>query len=173
MRLCSDGYFILCIEIMQTYLCLRLCNSICHEFQSVSACIFSNLCLWLQCVSVKLFAVLRESPVLRCVPYGYRKEKPVDEADGPTPSKKIKSDKEDAIKKQNKLMYKYRDQLKKVLKKKDLQYLLEYNDQDIPSGEEPVCIAFYYLCVSQTICVTNHRLVFCYLFSWTDLFCII
>jgi len=100
-----------------------------------------------------------ESPVLRCGPCCYRKEKPADEADGPTPSKKVKSDKEDAIKKQNKLMYKYRDQLKKVLKK-DLQYLLEYNDQDIPSGEERVCIAFCYLFVSQTICVTNRRLVF-------------
>uniref|UniRef100_A0A2Z5U1X2 Poly [ADP-ribose] polymerase n=1 Tax=Reticulitermes speratus TaxID=60591 RepID=A0A2Z5U1X2_9NEOP len=65
-----------------------------------------------------------------------RKEKPADEADGPTPPKKMKSDKEDKIKEQNKLMYKYRDQLKKVLKKKDLQYLLEYNDQDIPSGED-------------------------------------
>jgi hypothetical protein len=52
----------------------------------------------------------------------------------------MKSDKEDKIKEQNKLMYKYRDQLKKVLKKKDLQYLLEYNDQDIPSGEDRVCI---------------------------------
>jgi uncharacterized protein with gpF-like domain len=108
----------------------------------------------------RLFAVFGGSPVLRCVPYCYRKEKPADEADGPTPSKKIKSDKEDAIKKQNKIIYKYRDQLKKVLKRKDLQYLLEYNDQDIPSGEERVCIAFCYLCVLQTVCVTKHRLVF-------------
>jgi len=72
----------------------------------------------------------------------------------------MKSDKDDAIKKQNKLMYKHRDQLKTLLKKKDLQYLLEYNDQDIPSGEERVCIAFYYLCMSQTIYLTNCRLVF-------------
>jgi poly [ADP-ribose] polymerase len=100
------------------------------------------------------------SPVLRCVPYCHRKEKPADEPDGPSPSKKMKSDKEDAIKKQNNLMYKYRDQLKKILKKKDLQYLLEYNDQDIPSGEERVCITFCYLCVSLTICVTTCRLVF-------------
>jgi len=147
MKLCSDGYFILCIEIMQTYLCLRLCNSTCHGFQSLSAYIFSNLCLWLQCVSVKLFAVLGESPVLRWVPCCYRKEEPADEADGPSPSKKMKSDKEDAIKKQNKLMYKYRDQLKNVLKKKDLQYLLGYNDQDMPSGDDRVCIAFCYLCI--------------------------
>ena len=107
-----------------------------------------------------VFAASGESPVLRYVPCCYRKEKPADEADGPTPSKKMKSDEEDAIKKQNKLMYKYRDQLKNVLKKKDLQYLLEYNDQDIPSGEDRVCIAFCYLCVSQTVCVTNYRLVF-------------
>lgn len=106
------------------------------------------------------FRLLGKSPVLRYVPYSYRKVKPADETDGPTPSKKMKSDKEDAIKKQNKLMYKYRDQLKKALKKKDLQYLLEYNDQDIPPGEERVCIAFCYQCVSQTICVTSRRLVF-------------
>ena len=99
-------------------------------------------------MSLKLFAVSGEFPVLRCVPCCYRKEKPADEADGPTPSKKIKSDKEDAIKKQNKLMYKYRDQLKNVLKRKDLQYLLEYNDQDIPPGEDRVCITLCYLCVS-------------------------
>jgi hypothetical protein len=105
------------------------------------------------------FTVLGDSPVLRCVPCCYRKEKPADEADGPTP-KKMKSDKEDKIKKQNKLIYKHRDQLKKVLKKKDLQYLLEYNDQDVPSGEDRVCIAFFYLCVLQTICAANCRLVF-------------
>lgn len=35
-------------------------------------------------------------------------------------------------------MYKYRDQLKKHLAKKELQFLLEYNEQEIPSGEEKV-----------------------------------
>lgn len=99
-----------------------------------------------------MFAVLGDSPVLRCVPCCYRKEKCADEADGQTPSKKMKSDNEDKIKKQNKLIYKYRDQLKNVLKKKDLQYLLEYNDQDIPSGEDRVCIAFFYLCVADYMC---------------------
>ena len=173
MKLCSDGYFILCIEIMQTYLRIRLCNSICHGFQSVSAYIFSNLCLWLQSVNVKLFAVSGEFPALRCVPCCYRKEKPADEADGPTPSKKMKSDKEDAIKEQNKLMYEYRDQLKKEVRKQWLEHLLKHNDQHVPSGEERVCIAFCYLCVSQTICVTNCRLVFLYLLRLTDLFYII
>ena len=158
--MCSDGYFILCIEIMHTYLCPRLCNSICHGFQSISAYIFSNLCLRLQCVSVKLFTVLGESPVLRCVPCCYRKGKPADEADGPTTSKKMKSDNEDVIKEQNKLMYKYRDQLKELISKHAMECMLEYNYQDVPSGEERVCITFCYLCVSQTICVTNCRLVF-------------
>jgi len=116
-------------------------------------------------MSVKLFAVLGESPVLRFVPCCSRKEKPADEADGPTPSKKMKSNKEDEIKKQNDLMYKYRDQLKKDLTKKDLMFLLKYNYQDIPSGEDRVCIAFCYLFMSQTISVTNHRLVFSYLLS--------
>jgi hypothetical protein len=75
--------------------------------------------------------------------YCCRKGKSTDEADGPSPSKKTKSSKEDAaIKEQSKLMYKYRDQLKKELRKSDLQDLLEFNDQDLPVGEERVCIQF-------------------------------
>jgi hypothetical protein len=94
----------------------------------------------------------------------FRKEKPADEADGLTAPKKRKSGKEDKIKEQSKLMYKYRDQLKKALRKKDLQYLLEYNDQDIPSGEDRVCIPFCYISVLQTMCVTSCRLAFkCFL----------
>jgi hypothetical protein len=54
MQLCSYGCSILLIEVMQTYLCLRLCNLVFHGFQSVSAYMLGNLCLWLQCVSVKL-----------------------------------------------------------------------------------------------------------------------
>jgi hypothetical protein len=104
--------------------------------------------------------MLRESAVLRCLPCCYRKEKPTDEADGPTTAKKMKSANEGKIKEQNKLMYKYRDQLKKDIVKKDLQYLLQYNDQDMPTGENEVCIAFRYLYVLQTICVTKCRLVF-------------
>jgi len=116
-------------------------------------------------VIVKLFAVSGEFSALRFVPCCYRKEKPADEADGPTPSKKMKSNKEEAIKKQNKLMYKYRDQLKEEVTKKWLEHLLKYNDQHVPSGEERVCITFCYLCVLQIICVTNCRLVFLYLLS--------
>jgi hypothetical protein len=98
-----------------------------------------------------VFAVSGESPVLRYVPCCYRKEKPIDEADGPTPSKKMKSDEEDAIKKQNKLMYKCRDQLKKVLKKNDLEILLRYNDRHLPPGKERVCIN-----ILLPLCVANH-----------------
>ena len=66
-----------------------------------------------------------------------------DEVDGATPAKKIKSEKVDSkeeaeMKKQNKVMFEYRDQLKSQLQKKDLQELLEYNDQDIPPGHEKV-----------------------------------
>ena len=45
-------------------------------------------------------------------------------------------------------MYMYRDQLKQDVKKMGYEYLLRYNDQDVPSGEERVCIAFPYFCVS-------------------------
>ena len=41
-------------------------------------------------------------------------------------------------------MYKIRDQLKKHLSKKDLQYLLESNDQEIPVGEDKVGIVLKY-----------------------------
>lgn len=64
-----------------------------------------------------------------------------DEVDGQTPAKKIKSEEmtgeeDEAMKKQNKIMFKYRDQLKERLKKKELQELLEYNDQEVPTGPE-------------------------------------
>jgi hypothetical protein len=89
------------------------------------------------------FCNIRGDSIWRCVSYCCRKEKPADEADGPSPSKKLKRSKEDAeIKQQSKIMYKYRDQLKKELRKNDLQDLLEYNDQDVPAGEERVCIPF-------------------------------
>lgn len=41
------------------------------------------------------------------------------------------------IKNQSKIIFKYRDQLKK-LKKTELHSLLEDNDQEIPSGVNPV-----------------------------------
>ena len=43
-------------------------------------------------------------------------------------------DKEE-MKKQNKKMFYYRDLLQKGLKKKDLEGLLEYNNQEIPVGQ--------------------------------------
>lgn len=66
-----------------------------------------------------------------------------DEVDGAAPAKKIKSEKvgsdeENEMKKQNKIMFDYRDQLKNQLKKKELQELLEYNGQEVPVGPEKV-----------------------------------
>jgi hypothetical protein len=79
----------------------------------------------------------------KLVSYCCRKGVSTDEADGPSQSKKTKSSKEDAVVKvQSKLMYKYRDQLKKQLRKSEMQDLLEFNDQDVPVGEERVCIQF-------------------------------
>lgn len=64
-------------------------------------------------------------------------KKEEDEADGPSPPKKVKEDPNaEERKKQNKLMFKYRDSLKNELSKKDMSALLEYNDQEIPVGEE-------------------------------------
>lgn len=63
------------------------------------------------------------------------------------PVKKIKT--EDVVdgadkeyKEQNKQMYKYRDKLAQV-DFGDLKYLLEYNDQEIPTGKDNVSIFFY------------------------------
>ena len=39
------------------------------------------------------------------------------------------------MKKQNKKMFYYRDLLQKHLKKKELENLLEYNNQEIPVGQ--------------------------------------
>ncbi|KAK7070987.1 Poly [ADP-ribose] polymerase 1 [Halocaridina rubra] len=49
-------------------------------------------------------------------------------------TKKVKTEEEEVVRKQSKKMYKCRDQLK-TLKKKELMYLLEHNDQYIPKGE--------------------------------------
>ncbi|XP_022914189.2 poly [ADP-ribose] polymerase [Onthophagus taurus] len=42
------------------------------------------------------------------------------------------------MKEQNKIMYKYRDELKNNLNKKSLQLLLERNEQEIPPGEDNI-----------------------------------
>ena len=39
------------------------------------------------------------------------------------------------MKKQNKRMFYYRDLLQKYLKKKEMETLLEYNNQEVPVGE--------------------------------------
>ena len=62
---------------------------------------------------------------------------------GPSDPKKIKKEEKEneklteEIKKQNKIQFKYRDQLE-TLTKQELQILLEYNDQQIPSGTSEV-----------------------------------
>lgn len=59
-----------------------------------------------------------------------------DETDGPSSSKKLKksNDKELKIKRQNKLMFKYRDNLK-TLNMNVLKELLDYNKQEIPTSD--------------------------------------
>ncbi|CAH0393176.1 unnamed protein product [Bemisia tabaci] len=65
-----------------------------------------------------------------------------DEVDAEVPAKKIKEDPEvkgnlEAMKKQNKLIFAYRDNLKS-LTKKELTALLEHNEQGIPEGTERI-----------------------------------
>lgn len=64
-----------------------------------------------------------------------RKRKAEDEPDGVP--KKIKLENEDALKKQNKIMFRHREALSN-LKKKELAYILECNEQYIPSGDSKV-----------------------------------
>ncbi|XP_063601793.1 poly [ADP-ribose] polymerase 1-like [Penaeus indicus] len=49
--------------------------------------------------------------------------------------KKIKTEEEETVRKQSKAMFKYRDNLAKLLKKKELSYILEHNDQYMPTGD--------------------------------------
>lgn len=66
-------------------------------------------------------------------------------------SKKAKTDnkkEEKLLKAQNKLIFEYRDKLQQQLNKKQLQLILEHNEQEIPSGESKIldrladCFAF-------------------------------
>lgn len=57
----------------------------------------------------------------------------LDETDGPSSSKKIKPNSDLEIKKQNKLIFKYRDYLK-TCSVKICKELLEYNKQEIPES---------------------------------------
>ncbi|XP_071539623.1 poly [ADP-ribose] polymerase 1 [Panulirus ornatus] len=61
------------------------------------------------------------------------KRKGEDEPD--SAPKKMKTEDEEAMRMQNKIMFKYRDELSKILKKKQLSCILEYNDQLLPEGE--------------------------------------
>ena len=53
---------------------------------------------------------------------------------------KLEKEKEE-MKKQNKKMYYYRDQLQRQLKKNELQDLLESNGQEVCPGVDSVCVA--------------------------------
>ncbi|XP_047097726.1 LOW QUALITY PROTEIN: poly [ADP-ribose] polymerase [Schistocerca piceifrons] len=69
------------------------------------------------------------------------KKEPTDQTDGPSEAKKIKKEDdqlEKELKAQNKIMFGYRDKLKNELKKPQLTQLLEYNDQEVPVGTEPM-----------------------------------
>ena len=46
----------------------------------------------------------------------------------------------ETLKKQNEVIFKYRDWLKKELSKKDLTLLFEFNQQETPKGEDSVRI---------------------------------
>ncbi|KAK8406811.1 hypothetical protein O3P69_007397 [Scylla paramamosain] len=61
------------------------------------------------------------------------KRKAEDEPD--TATKKIKTEEEEIIRKQNKIMFQHRDALSNVLNKKLLSVILEDNEQYIPKGE--------------------------------------
>jgi len=62
----------------------------------------------------------------------------VDEPDAKKAKVDVKEEPEDReeMKKQNKRMFYYRDLLQKYLKKKEMETLLEYNNQEVPVGEE-------------------------------------
>ncbi|XP_050521530.1 poly [ADP-ribose] polymerase [Daktulosphaira vitifoliae] len=73
--------------------------------------------------------------LLPCLTNQNSKSNNVDQVDGPGPSKKMKMDNEktEIIKKQNNLIFKYRDYLK-TINRKILKELLEFNNQEIPDS---------------------------------------
>lgn len=72
-------------------------------------------------------------------------ENNLDTTDGPSTSKKLKSgDSDSDIKKQNKLIFKYRDYFK-TLSIKVCKELLEYNKQEIPSSDNAAVCKYIYL----------------------------
>lgn len=79
----------------------------------------------------------------------FRKRKAEDEPD--TATKKVKTEEEETMRKQNKTMFRHRDELSKALSKKHLSLILEDNEQYIPKGESKVrlnchscCNQYYY-----------------------------
>lgn len=95
----------------------------------------------------------------------FRKRKAEDVPDSAT--KKIKTEEEEMMRKQNKTMYKHRDELSKALSKKHLSLILEDNEQYIPKGESKVslgclqrCSSVFLFTVSSLIwlgCIKMHR----------------
>lgn len=78
--------------------------------------------------------------LLACVivayPRYFRKRKAEDEPD--TATKKVKTEEEETMRKQNKTLFKHRDALSKALAKKHMSLILEDNNQYIPKGESKV-----------------------------------
>ncbi|XP_065202113.1 poly [ADP-ribose] polymerase [Planococcus citri] len=60
------------------------------------------------------------------------------DVDGVEPPKKPKIESDNVMKQQNQMMFYYRDHLK-LLQKKHLTALLEYNNQQVPAGTESMC----------------------------------
>lgn len=83
------------------------------------------------------------SKELPALPVQKRKIEDTVDGGGPSDTKKIKKEEKEneqqteEIKKQNKIQFKYRDQLE-TLTKQELQAMLEYNDQQIPSGTSEI-----------------------------------
>lgn len=67
-------------------------------------------------------------------------KRPADITEEVSPTKKPKSNskEEKQLREQSQLIYDYRDKLQKELTKKELQLLLEHNNQHIPSGESKI-----------------------------------
>lgn len=72
------------------------------------------------------------------------KKEESDDVDGTNPPKKPKIEDDNVMRKQNQSIYRYRDQLK-ALTKKHLIALLEYNNQQIPSGIDSVSDLIFFL----------------------------
>lgn len=68
----------------------------------------------------------------------FRKRKAEDEPD--TATKKVKTEEEETMRKQNKVMFRHRDELSKSMNKRHLSLILEDNHQYIPKGESKVRI---------------------------------